>query len=124
MSDFASDLKQRFGWAMDVCLESYEVLPDGRSFVRSDRDERAIELFENLRETVDAISPSLIEATENLRSAGPESFEKALARAIQAVGFGFLPTSATEFVEVLNRTAKQDSSVCPHRQEPWLSFPR
>jgi hypothetical protein len=107
MIDIAGDLKQRFGWAMDVCLESYEVLPDGRSFVRSDRDERAIELFRNLHDSVDAIPPALIEATEKLRSAGPELFEKALAHAVQIVGFGFLPTSATEFVEVLNRTVER-----------------
>jgi hypothetical protein len=30
MTDIASDLKQRFGWAMDVCLEAYEVLPNER----------------------------------------------------------------------------------------------
>jgi hypothetical protein len=34
MADVASDLKQRFDWATDVCLEAYEVLPDGRSIER------------------------------------------------------------------------------------------
>jgi hypothetical protein len=102
MTDIASDLRQRFVWAMDVCLEAYEVLPDGRSFVRSDRDERAIELFKNLHDSVDAIPPALIEATEKLRCAEPESFEKALAHSVKAVGCGFLPASATEFVEALH----------------------
>jgi hypothetical protein len=58
-------------------------------FVRSDDDERAIGLFENLRDSVDAIPSPLIEATEKLRRAGPESFEKALAHTIKIVRFGF-----------------------------------
>jgi hypothetical protein len=108
MTDIASDLRQRFAWAMDVCLEAYEVLPDGRSFVRSDDDERAISLFESLRDSVDEIPRPLIEATEKLRSTEPESFEKALAHAVKAVGCGFLSASATEFVEGLNRTVERD----------------
>jgi hypothetical protein len=107
MTDVASDLRQRFVWAMDVCLESYEVLPDGRSFVRLDRDERAIELFRNLHDSVDAVPSLLIEATEKLRSAGPELFEKALAHAVKTVGCGFLSASATEFVEGLNRSVQR-----------------
>jgi hypothetical protein len=31
MIDLATDLKQRFDWAMYVSLEAYEVLPDGKS---------------------------------------------------------------------------------------------
>jgi hypothetical protein len=58
MTDFASDLRQRFVWAMDLCLESYEVLADGRSFVRSDQDESAIALFDNLHDSVVAIPPA------------------------------------------------------------------
>lgn len=45
MADVATDLKQRFDWAMDLCLEAHEVLPDGRSFERSYRDEREIGIW-------------------------------------------------------------------------------
>ena len=108
MPDVASDLKKRFDWAMYVSLEAYVVLPDGKSFERSDEDEYAIGVFKNLRESVDAIPPSLIEATEKLRAAAPEKFEETLVRAVQVVGFGFSPTSATEFIEALNRTVQCD----------------
>jgi hypothetical protein len=108
MTDFASDLKQRFDWAMDLSLESYEVLPDGKSFVRSDQDENAIEVFKSLLDTVGAIPPSLITAADELRAAAPELFEKLLERAIEKVGGDFFPTSAAEFVEVLNQTVQRD----------------
>jgi hypothetical protein len=86
MGDIATDLKQRFDWAMDVCLEAYEVLPDGRSFVRSDEDERAIEIFKRLCDTAHAIPPSLIASAEELRGAQPELFEQLVARRIESVG--------------------------------------
>jgi hypothetical protein len=35
-------------------------------------------------------------------------FEKTLVHGVQVVGFGFFPTNATEFVEVLNRTVQRD----------------
>jgi hypothetical protein len=111
MPDVASDLKQRFEWAMYLSLEAYVVLPDGKSFERSNEDEYAIGVFKNLREAVDAVPPSLIEATEKLRAAAPEKFEEALVRAVQAVGFGFSPTSATEFIEVLNQTVQRDMAA-------------
>lgn len=98
MADIANDLKQRFEWAMDVCLESYEVLPDGRSFVRSDADERAIEIFKCLNSTADAIPPSLIASAEDIRVAQPEIFERLLTQKIGAIGSSFSPASATEFL--------------------------
>ena len=109
MTDFASDLQQRFVWAMDVCLESYEVLADGRSFVRSDRDERAIGIFENLRRSVDDVPPPLIEAAKALRFRAPDLFEMTFSRALQAVGVEPGPASATDFVEILNRTVNMSA---------------
>ena len=110
MIDFASDLKQRFGWAMDASLEAYEVLADGRSFVRSDRDELAIGIFENLRDSVDDIPAPLIEAAEALRSDAPDLFEKTLSHALQAIGTEPGPACAADFVEILNRTVKLELS--------------
>jgi hypothetical protein len=98
MADIATDIKQRFAWAMDVCPEAYEVLPDGRSFERSDRDERAIGIFERLRNTVDAIPPSLIASAEQLRAVQPELFEKLLTQMIGTVGSTFSPANAAEFI--------------------------
>jgi hypothetical protein len=109
MADIATDLKQQFEWAMDLSLEAYEVLPDGKSFVRSDEDENAITLFKDLLNSVDAIPSSLIASTEKIRAAVPELFEKTLALSVQAVKAGFLPTSATEFVETLNQAVKTES---------------
>ena len=99
MPDVASDLKERFDWATYLSLEAYVVLQDGKSFERSDEDEYAIGVFKNLLGSVDAIPPSLIEATEKLRAAAPEKFEENLARGVQVVGFGSSPASATEFVD-------------------------
>jgi hypothetical protein len=108
MIDLTSDLRKLFDSAMWNCLEAYEVLPDGKSFVRSDEDERAIGLFKSLYESVDAIPPSLIATAEELRSVEPELFEKLLAQEIGAIGLDCCPTSATEFVESLNRTVRRD----------------
>lgn len=111
MIDLTSDLRKLFDSAMWNCLEAYEVLPDGKSFVRSDEDERAISMFENLCATVDAIPPSLIATAEELRSVEPELFEKLLAQEIGAIGVDFSPTSAAEFVENLNRTVQRDLAI-------------
>jgi hypothetical protein len=109
MTDIATDLKRYFDWAMDLSLEAYEVLPDGKSFVRSDRDEAAIDIFRNLRDTVDAMPLPLLKATEALRAAQPDLFQKALWGGIEVVDVGFLPASATEFVEVVNGTLERGS---------------
>ena len=99
MASIAADLKQRFEGAMDVCLEAYEVLPDGRSFVRSDADERAIVIFKRLCHTVDAIPPSLIESAEELRGAEPRLFEHRVTRRIEAIGSDYEPANAAEFLD-------------------------
>jgi hypothetical protein len=109
MPDIATDLKERFDFAMLWFLEQYEVMPDGRSATDlSEKDAQAVDILEMLRDTVDAIPPSLIEATETLRDAQPDLFEKTLMHGVQSVGFGFSPTSTTEFLEVLNRTVQRD----------------
>jgi hypothetical protein len=76
MTDIACDLKERFDWAMYQSQEAYVVLPDGRSFERSDRDEYAIGVFKDLYDTVDATPLPLIEETEKLRSVAPKSSKK------------------------------------------------
>jgi hypothetical protein len=108
MSDLATDLKKIFDASMFDRLEAYWVLPDGKSFERTDEDESAIEIFKVLLATVDAIPSSLIEAAEELRAAEPQRFEIGLSRGLESVGYGFSPVSATEFVQVLNRTVQSD----------------
>jgi hypothetical protein len=109
MMDVTSDLKGRFDHAVLWFLERYEVLPDERTVTDlSDEDAKAVETLQTLRDSVDAIPESLISATEELRAAGPELFEKTLQHGVQLAGFGFFPTTATEFVEVLNRTVQRD----------------
>jgi hypothetical protein len=56
------------------------------------------------------IPPSLIDATDRLRIAAPELFERTLMRGVQVVGFGFYPATATEFIEVLNRTVQRGTA--------------
>jgi hypothetical protein len=116
MADVATDLKQRFEWAMDVCLEAYEVLADGRSFVRSDEDERSIEIFKRLCDTVDAIPPSLIASAEELRGAKPQLFEQRVARRIEAVGSDYEPANAAEFLEqvLANAIGHPTNTAMPH----------
>lgn len=110
MTDIITELKQRFGWAMDVCLDAYEALPDGKSFERSDEDEDAIEKFGTLRDTVGAIPQSLIQATEELRATVPELFEETFAHRVQIIGGDFAVASATEFLEMLNTIVQRGSS--------------
>jgi hypothetical protein len=75
----------------------------------TDDETRAVKILENLRDTIDAIPTSLIKETEELPNAWPELFDKTLVHGVQVVGFGFFPTSATEFIEVLNRTVQRDA---------------
>jgi hypothetical protein len=107
---FASDLKERFDWALYLNLEAYEVLPDGRSFVRSDEAEREIGIFESLHGSVEKIPPALLATAEALRLTTPDLFEAALMRRVQLVGSDFSPVSATEFVEVLNRDVQSEGA--------------
>jgi hypothetical protein len=104
MTDIATDLRAWFDWAMYLCLEAYTVLPDGKLYVRSDEDELAIGIFKNLRDSLAAIPKSLITTTEEIHTAAPELFQKMSLQRMRTVGLEFSPTSATEFVEVLNRT--------------------
>jgi hypothetical protein len=67
----------------------------------SDDDAKAVELLKALLDTVDAIPSTLIEASETLRQTAPDLFEKMLVHGVQVVGFAFAPTTATEFLEVL-----------------------
>jgi hypothetical protein len=109
MTDIAIDLRERFDFAALWFLEQYEVLPDGQSVTDlSDQDAKAVEILNTLRDTVDDIPPLLIEATETLRDAMPDLFEKTLVHGVQVVGFGFAPATATEFLEVLNRAVQRD----------------
>jgi hypothetical protein len=107
--DVARGLKQRFDCAVVGFLERYEVLPDEENITElSDEDAKAVEVLEALRDSVDAIPPSLIKATEELRDSNPELFEETFDHGVQVVGFGFFPTDATVFIETVNRTVQRD----------------
>jgi hypothetical protein len=105
MTDIAADLRGRFEFAIIWFYERSQVMSDSESDPDlSDDDAKAVELLKALLDTVDAIPPMLIEATETLRNTAPDLFEKLLMHGVQVVGFGFAPTTATEFLEALNRT--------------------
>jgi hypothetical protein len=81
-------------------------VPDFR--IQSELFLLSVNLLKSLSDTVDAIPPALIEASEKLRHAAPDLFEKMLVHGVQVVGFGFAPTTATEFLEELMRTVERD----------------
>jgi hypothetical protein len=109
LTDIAADLRDRFEGAIIWFYERSEVMSDGESAPDLLDDEaKAVELLRALLDTVDAIPPSLIAATETVRTTAPDSFEMMLVHGVQVVGFGFAPTTATEFLEALNRTVERD----------------
>jgi hypothetical protein len=107
--DIATDLRDRFEFAIIWFYERSEVMSDGESVPDlSDEDAKAVKLLKALLDTVDTIPPPLIEASTKLRDAAPDLFEKLFTHGVQVVGFGFAPITATEFLEVLNRTVQRD----------------
>jgi hypothetical protein len=109
MTEIAADLRDRFEGAIIWFYERSEVMSDGESDPDlGDDDANAVELLKALLDTVDAVPATLIEASETLRQAAPDLFEKMLVHGVRAVGFGFAPTAATEFLEALNRTVERD----------------
>jgi hypothetical protein len=113
MTDIASDLRQRFDFAVLWFHEKCELdgsLDEDTIVDLTDDEARAVKILEALRDSVDAIPSSAIKTAEELRDADPVLFEKTLVHGVQVVGFGFSPTSATEFIEVLSRTVQRDMS--------------
>jgi hypothetical protein len=108
MPDFANDLKELFDIVMFDRLEAYWVLPDLKSIERSDEDENAIDIFEILLATVDVVPISLIKTAEELRASEPARFQDTLLSGLSSVGYGFFPTDATEFIDVVNQTVQRD----------------
>jgi hypothetical protein len=47
MADIATDLKQRFNWAMDLSLEAYEVRPDSGEILRAFTPTECAKYFRN-----------------------------------------------------------------------------
>jgi hypothetical protein len=76
----------------------------------ADEDAKAVDILTSLRDSVDAMPPSLIEEPDKFRIADPEVFERTLVRGVQVVGFGFYPATAMEFIKVLNRTVLLDAA--------------
>jgi hypothetical protein len=77
----------------------------------SDDDAKAVDLLKALLDTVDNLPPPLIEASETLRDTAPDLFEKMLVHGVQGVGFGFVPTTPTVFLETLNRTVQRETQA-------------
>ena len=107
MTDLSTDLKQRFDfaafWFLDYCEKFY-----GLEAALPDKEAKAVEILNMLRDSVDSISPQLIRTAEALRTDAPEAFEKWLVHGVQVVGFGFYPASATEFLKALNNTMQRE----------------
>jgi hypothetical protein len=104
--DLASDLRDRFETAQLFYLESYDVQPDGLSIVRPDEHERAVDVFQRLFDTLDAVPPALIDESERLRASKPEMFERWLDHGIGITGRHFMPENASQFLEALNNLVR------------------
>ena len=87
-----------------MILSAWEYEPDGMIDERTIRDftdsERAyLAIFEKLRDTVDAIPTSLIEAAEQRYVAlGPVGYEEAMIANVQAIECQTPPKDAAEFL--------------------------
>src|SRR6266478_8522101 len=104
MIDVVKDVRERFDFSAYMILSAWEYEPDGMINERTIRDftdsERAyLAIFEKLRDTVDAIPASLIEAAEECYAAlGPVGYEEAMIANVQAIGSQTPPKDATEFL--------------------------
>jgi hypothetical protein len=79
MTDIASDLRERFDFAVLWFHEKCELDSsfDERTIVNLTDDEaRAVKILETLSNSVDAIPSSAIKTAEELRDADPVSFEQ------------------------------------------------
>jgi hypothetical protein len=107
MIDIATDLRNRFEFAAIWFLESNEQM-HGLEASLPDKEAKAVEILDALRDSVDSIPPSLIRTAEELRTAWPEDFERWLVHGVQVVGFGYYPASASEFLKALNYTVQRE----------------
>jgi hypothetical protein len=60
----------------------------------------------------------MIKASETQRHTTPDLFEKLFTHGVQVVGFGFAPTTTTEFLEALNRTVERDMAKAGQQKTP------
>jgi hypothetical protein len=91
MIDVLKDVRERFDFSAYMILSAWEYEPDEMIDERAIRDfsdsERAyLAIFEKVRDTVDAIPASLIEAVEARYAAlGPVGYEEAMIANVQAI---------------------------------------
>jgi hypothetical protein len=119
MTDIASDLKAGLDYAAYFYLSAWEhdpqtVIKDNaiteRDPAREDHEIRMIEIFEGLRDSVDAIPLAIISKTKELRTAiGPEKYEALLIEATRRVGRTSFFKDASEFLEMLNSSMQSAS---------------
>jgi hypothetical protein len=106
-----------------------EYEPDGMIDERTIRDftdsERAyLAIFEKLRDTVDAIPTSLIEAAEQRYVAsGPVGYEEAMIANIQAIECQTPPKDAAEFLTTFDAGLRPAGLVLPTRRLPRYGAP-
>jgi hypothetical protein len=106
MMDIAADLKDRFSVVELDLLEKWEafgLLPDGKTIpdVWNETEHRAMDILKACRETVDAVPSELMQATKAFLESNPVMFERTAMSLAQSIGFGFSPTNATAFCELL-----------------------
>jgi hypothetical protein len=106
MTDIAADLKDRFSVVELDLLEKWEafgLLPDGKTIpdVWDENEHRVMDILNACRESVDAVPSELMQATKAFLESNPVMFERTAMSLTQSIGFGFWPTNATTFCEIL-----------------------
>ena len=66
------------------------------------QQEKALEIFETLRDTVDGIPLPVLQITEEFMIADPGQYDNIAASVARSVGYSFLPRDAHAFVVTLN----------------------
>lgn len=90
------------GWEHDPRMEIINNCITGRDPELEAHEREMVELFERLRDSVDAIPATVIADVETRRSMlGNEKFEAVFKPTVEAVGVNSFPKNATDFIGTL-----------------------
>src|SRR5450755_1107657 len=122
MIDVLKDVRERFDFSAYMILSAWEYEPDEMIDERAIRDfsdsERAyLAIFEKVRDTVDAIPASLIEAVEARYAAlGPVGYEEAMIANVLFIVIQPPPKEATEFLTTFDAGLRPVGCSPPNTQ--------
>ena len=77
----------------------------------TEEENARMDAYISLRDSVAAIPASLMEETAELRKRKPNVYESLVEKQISAIGNGFYPKEAVEFVKVLNMNIERTAAL-------------